>query len=679
MFVRGTALLTVAIAIPILGGWLGWLYILTCIFAVLPGSAPGVRLFGRSHPATWVSGALSGYGMAAVGLWLLRPLGWFGLTIWIGCGVVSLLAALRVRRPLVPLPNWRPSSSTALASVLLVTTILVVVPLARVGEVDAEGNQRYRAYFTADFVWHQALTAELARTEGAPRNPYFATRPLAYYWGYFVLPATVARQAQATTGEPAPIDRFLKVNTLWTALLFVSAAFLAAWVATPRGWAAAVAVLLTLTAASAEGLYAAARTWRLAESLEPLRELNVDAVTYWWLGGLTIDSLIRGLWYNPQHSAACALGLMALIVAMRAHRVHAPAATGTLAGLLLGAALVMSPFPGGAMALAFAGTVAWRLMAGAMPWRGAVVLGTAAAAPVVAAWVWLVTQGMTAGAAQAVSYGLSTSAVHNAAPVLALAIGPILLLVGGGAWMAARRGCLTRLAGGLVGVATALLLYFFVTLDLEPIWVGWRSGQVLQATAPIVIAGALVHLRRGPGRWAVGAVMTAWAVVGLPTTVIDAYNAQDTANDAFGPGFHWTVVVTPAERDAFAWIQRETPPDAVFQMALVPRGRETWSFIPSFARRRLAAGLPISLLMNDQERDAATRVDDVFRQDEPGRAWAIARGFGIQYLFVGRVEREAFPAAPDVLAAGPDFFPAVFSNADVSVYAVACGRSSACH
>ncbi|MCR4375293.1 MAG: hypothetical protein NUW22_10630 [Acidobacteria bacterium] len=670
--------LVAAVAVSALGGWSGWLYTAGYVFAVLPGCLLGARLFGRGHPAAWVSGALAGSGLAAVGLWLLRPLGWSGLALWLGCGAVSLVVALRVRRPLVPLPCWRASSSTALASVLLVTMILVAVPLARVGEVDAQGNQRYRAYFTADFVWHQALTAELARTEGAPRNPYFATRPLAYYWGYFVLPATVARQVQAVTGEPAPIDRYLKVNALWTALLFMSAAFLAAWVITPQGWAAAVAVLLTLTAASAEGLYAAARTWQLAESLEPLRELNVDAVTHWWLGGLTIDSLIRGLWYNPQHSAACALGLTALVVAMRAHRVHAPAATGVLAGLLLGAALVMSPFPGGAMTIVFAGTVAWQLLAGAMPWRSAVVLGAAAVAPVVAAWGWLVTQGMTAGAAHAISYGLSTSAVHNVAPVLMLAIGPILLLVGGGAWMAARRGCITRLAGGIVGVATALLLYFFVTLDLEPIWVGWRSGQVLQATAPIVIASALVHLRRGLGRWAVGAVVAAWAVVGLPTTVIDAYNAQDTTNESFGPGFHWTVVVTPGEQEAFAWIQHETEPDAVFQMALGPRGRETWSLIPSFARRRLAAGLPISLLMTDRERDAAIRVDDVFSQDEPGRAWAIARAFGIQYLFVGRVEREAFPDAPNVLAAGPDFFHPVFSNADATVYAVTCRMPAPC-
>ena len=39
-----------------------------------------------------------------------------------------------------------------------------------------------------------------------------------------------------------------------------------------------------------------------------------------------------------------------------------------------------------------------------------------------------------------------------------------------------------------------------------------------------------------------------------------------------------------------------TPPAAIVQMDPTARGRTTWSLIPSFAQRRMAAGLPISLL-----------------------------------------------------------------------------------
>ena len=83
---------------------------------------------------------------------------------------------------------------------------------------------------------------------------------------------------------------------------------------------------------------------------------------------------------------------------------------------------------------------------------------------------------------------------------------------------------------------------------------------------------------------------------GLPTTAIDTYNAQDISNRAMGPGFPWTVTVDPAQQAAFAWIRRETPREAVVQMEPMVRGRATWTLIPTFAGRRMAAGLPISLV-----------------------------------------------------------------------------------
>ena len=49
-------------------------------------------------------------------------------------------------------------------------------------------------YFTADFVWHVALTAEITHFEMPPRNPYMADRSLNYYWTYFLVPATLTRR-----------------------------------------------------------------------------------------------------------------------------------------------------------------------------------------------------------------------------------------------------------------------------------------------------------------------------------------------------------------------------------------------------------------------------------------------------------------------------------------------------
>ena len=63
-----------------------------------------------------------------------------------------------------------------------------------------------------------------------------------------------------------------------------------------------------------------------------------------------------------------------------------------------------------------------------------------------------------------------------------------------------------------------------------------------------------------------------------------------------GPGFLWTQTVTPDEQEAFRWIRRATAPEATVQFEPVSRGRDSWSMIPTFAHRRLAAGMAYSLL-----------------------------------------------------------------------------------
>jgi hypothetical protein len=366
---------------------------------------------------------------------------------------------------------------------------------------------------------------------------------------------------------------------------------------------------------------------------------------------------------------AVALGLAAMIIASR-FRGERPLAIGSIAGLCLGLALLMSPFPAGAMAIIVAATFGWHLLAAPKTWRACVIVAVSAAVPLAAALWWCFTSGMVAGAGGALAVGVSARAMQSPATVLGLALGPILVFALVGLAAAVKGGRLTRLRGSVIGVAVALGLYFFVTLELEPIWIGWRAGQVLLVTAPGLLAWALLAVRRRAPRWVLGVVLTAWAVIGLPTTAIDWFNAQDTSNVEMGAGFRWTVIVTPAEQAAFDWIQRRTAPDAVVQAAPGPRGRETWSLIPSFARRRMAQGLPISLLVTDEVRDAAARIDGVFSGPDPEAAWGAARQEDIDFLFVGRVEREAFPGVSEKFASRPDLFLPVFSNTDAAIYAV---------
>ncbi len=93
--------------------------------------------------------------------------------------------------------------------------------------------------------------------------------------------------------------------------------------------------------------------------------------------------------------------------------------------------------------------------------------------------------------------------------------------------------------------------------------------------------------------------------IGAPTTIIDAYNAQDIDDLDVGPGFHWTLVLNPDEQQVLHWIRTIDASERAscrwsrrFAIGILSpvAGANVGVSIPSFAERRMAAGLPISLM-----------------------------------------------------------------------------------
>ena len=627
-----------------------------------PGLPIGFALFGRRHAAGWIAGALIGYAATAVILWatvqLRVPALWAGVVAWAITTAVSFYALRRVG-PLVDLPQWKVRDTTALLVVLLAVPLLIWKPFTNIGAIDTDGSRRYRAYFTADFFWHIALTAELARAQSPPRNPYLARRPLHYYWAYFVPPAAVAR-----TGLMPSVQACLAVNASCAATLFVAAIFVFAWCAVPRAGPVAAATSIALAGASAEGLHAMWTLWQRGQPLEGLRALNIDAITAWFLRGLTVDGLPRSLWYTPQHAAACALSLVALVVPAAA-RPGQPI-TGLLAGTGLGLALIFSPFLGGAFSLVYGLVAVWVALRARREAVANLVSTVPAAVPVIAAFTWCVGSGTFEGAGGAVALGLSrlAAAAPLAAPILAL--GPLLAVALPA--VAIARGFRTEAA--IVALATGLAMFYFVTLTSEPIWIGWRAGQILLVPLPGRASATIAALIERGWRTLAAVAIVAIFAVGLPTTLIDAYNAQDVRNTEMGPGFRWTVVVSPDTQAAVDWIRRTTPRDTVVQMSIAPRGRETWSLIPTFAERRMAAGQPISLLRVPEYDTLSAQVDELYRAADAAAAAQIARKLRIDYVYVDQVERDAF-GDPAIAKFGDlRYFSPAFTSGAAAVYAV---------
>ena len=130
------------------------------------------------------------------------------------------------------------------------------------------------------------------------------------------------------------------------------------------------------------------------------------------------------------------------------------------------------------------------------------------------------------------------------------------------------------------------------------------------------------------------------------------------------------MIVKPDERLALDWIRRETPADALVQMEPTVRGRETWTHIPTFAQRRMAAGLPISLLRKSVYTDRSRQMRTMYGTHDVAEASRLALAYGIDYIYVDSTERRVYGVRLDKFDNNPQYFERVYKAGYVSVYRV---------
>jgi hypothetical protein len=658
--------LAVALTLWLTGQGRGLLHAVIYMLGVLPGIPIGIRLFGRRHPAAWIAGALLGYGLLQLAIWATiesrLTASWEFLGVWMILGAMTtVIARVGGSAPAIAMPAWTARDSTALCLVLLLVPLLMTAPYANLGREDAEGNRYYRAYFTADFLWHSALGFELGKFSLPPRNPYLAPQVMNYYWTYFLLPSTAAELLPPTPTGFVDLQRTLKANAIMAGLLMIAAMFLVVRSGVPGAWPAAIATALAVLAASAEGIYAIFDFVRSGQPLWLLADTNVDAITAWSFGGMRIDNIPRSLWYTPQHTTAVALGLIGWLIAISS---GAAASWWSIAGagLALGLATTMNPLLGGCFSLVYGAAIAADALRAERGWtflpRHAVA---AAMVGLAVAWGW--GSKVMEGAGSALQIGMAGLEDSPIATAL-LSVGPILIPSLPG--LRSVQGASSRaLSIGCAGILLALGLLYFVRIS-ESSWVGFRAGQILLVSIPIVLARALTIMR--PRVMAVVAALV--FLVGVPTTAIDTWNAQDIGNRREGPGFKWTLWTTRDQQQAFAWLRAQTPKGAIVQMEPMVRGREHWTLIPSFAGRRMAAGLPISLLPQPEYNEASELVKTLFSTTRPDEASELARRLRIDYLYVDDVDTRAYPDGVRKFDESPALFSRVFTSGPVKIFRV---------
>jgi len=158
---------SVALTLWALAGLTGFGYLALFLITCAPGLPLGFALFGRRHIASWLTGIVFGYALTSLVWWVVVFAGRASTTSFAVAWAAATLGLWLLRRsitsPVVTLPAWTRRDSMALVLLMLLVPALVGRPYATLGSLDTSGNHQYRAYFIADFVWHTALTAELAK------------------------------------------------------------------------------------------------------------------------------------------------------------------------------------------------------------------------------------------------------------------------------------------------------------------------------------------------------------------------------------------------------------------------------------------------------------------------------------------------------------------------------------
>lgn len=656
-----------------------------CLVTYLAVAGPAVLAFGLISQAIFIAPGIlilraiaPGQGwlpIAAFGPLVGQALGCFVMTLlWVAGGrgpwllivtplIVAVLAwPARRLQGRWTLPSTEPGDVIAVALLLILVPLVVGLPFAHVGEITPDG-QAYRAYFTADYVWRRAVVIELAKGAPMPINPYFTGDALHYYWMPHVLTGVQYRFA----GAWASLDELLLIRSISIDLFFITFLYGVVRLFRVKPWAAASGVAFVILSTSFEGLYVLFDFSSKNVPIGAVRNLNIDAISRWYFQGIPIDGLQRLLFYQPHHIVGYCIGLVGLVALSVRTRAVDPAAF-AVSGVCLALSIVISSFAGlmvtvAAMVFEFVG------VARSLDWMRGVKHAIAAAIPLIAAVGLVYGLGYVDRSGAVVEFVVNRVAVHRFWWVTLLSFGPILIVTALAipALVSERRGL--AILGALA--VTSIGFYFFVNVrDHQDVYVGWRVGHVLFMSAAVVIGVLLEYVNARPSAswqplvW--GGIVVA-LLAGLPTTIIDVYNTQDITEHGEPP--YWTLMLRPDELQAFDWIQKNTQPDATFQVDPIVRRDDGWAYLPAFAERRMAIGLPISMVPLAKYQQGSEAIRTMF-DEAPLAAYERAIRAKVNYVLIGPPERTAHPGVEGRFNSIANLMPLAFRNGTISVYEI---------
>ncbi len=649
------------------------LYFVVAGIFTLPGW-PLARWISGNDPGRLTHAILAlplGYAAGAITCAALRLVGVSSpfAVLAASAGLAALLT-FAFRRPqpgVIGLVRLDARDRVALAVLWLLTLAMVGPVFALVGNTTPLGLA-YRAYFNADLFVHMTVVAEFAKGTSPLANPFSPLEALPYYWTYFTLPG-VFSQLRPTL----PVDPAIMLTDTAMALVFISVGFLAVRNFGASALASAISWCTILLASSFEGAYFVWDQIATGKPIAEFRTWNIDAVTRWVWNLPGVDGFQRAMWWTPQHLMALTLVFILLLVIARARQANTVAPS-ILEGLLLGAMLAISSFNGTLLVGSYA--VAQVAMLAAQRGRGfgAWLTSRSIAAILVVLFLGLTLGlGMVQSTPNAFLIGWNRFFLRGPWTFVLLSFGPALFLAPLGLRAAFRAS--SRLVITLASIL-AVITVVFLFVDLrghENTQVTFRTGHLMYLCLGILLAFAIDGWRAA-GRMrslALSALLLLGALVALPTVALDWYNARDISNIENSPGnFPWTVHISPDDDAAAQYIHAVLPATATVQTDALPRDRNTWAFVTAFARRRMAVGNGLFTLNPLRYQPAMARVHEAYQSPSAQAAHAAFVELGVDYFYVGDVERKVNGASVQKFALHPRLFQPVYWGGSVEVFKV---------
>ncbi len=195
----------------------------------------------------------------------------------------------------------------------LIALGLSCIPICMVGVSISDGSH-FHAYFNADFFKHIANSEALALGNFPPPHPFSAGMCLNYYWGSYLLPATVIRLANHTVTGTQAVLAIIIIQTCALGLL----AFYACLLTAKRNPKIAAFVsslaMLSLSLDGITSILGIAQT----TPIQAMQATNQESLDFTELFGavsaLSGSTLQRLCLYLPQHQLAISIFLVWIIL-----------------------------------------------------------------------------------------------------------------------------------------------------------------------------------------------------------------------------------------------------------------------------------------------------------------------------------------------------------------------------